>query len=135
VYGAFDPVVVDAVLSLTHHDVSLLSSPPNTHHIVHTQHHCSTHLLKQSLGGNSKTIMIAAISPADVNFKETLGTLQYADRAKQIQNKAVVNEDPTEKLIRGLKEELEELKKQLNMQANRSSNDGGSGGGYKTAGG
>ena len=79
--------------------------------------------------------MIAAISPADVNFKETLGTLQYADRAKQIQNKAVVNEDPTEKLIRGLKEELEELKKQLNMQANRSSNDGGSGGGYKTAGG
>ena len=47
-----------------------------------------THLLKQSLGGNSKTIMIAAVSPADVNYKETLGTLQYADRAKQIQNKA-----------------------------------------------
>ena len=84
-----------------------------------------THLLKQSLGGNSKTIMIAAISPADVNFKETLGTLQYADRAKQIQNKAVVNEDPTEKLIRGLKEELEELKKQLKLQANSSSSDGG----------
>ena len=80
-----------------------------------------THLLKQSLGGNSKTIMIAAISPADVNYKETLGTLQYADRAKQIKNKAVVNEDPTEKMIRGLKEELERLRKQLQVQQNASS--------------
>ena len=75
-----------------------------------------THLLKQSLG-NSKTVMIAAISPADVNYKETLSTLQYADRAKQIKNKAVVNEDPTDALIRGLKEELERLKKQLAEQA------------------
>uniref|UniRef100_H3G803 Kinesin-like protein n=1 Tax=Phytophthora ramorum TaxID=164328 RepID=H3G803_PHYRM len=50
-----------------------------------------THLLKDSLGGNSKTIMIAALSPASVNYSETLGTLRYADRAKQIKNKAIVN--------------------------------------------
>lgn len=68
-----------------------------------------TKLLKNALGGNSKTVMIAALSPADINFDETLGTLRYADRAKQIKTKAVVNEDPTEKLIRELKEENERL--------------------------
>ena len=51
----------------------------------------------------SKTIMIAALSPADINYDETLSTLRYADRAKQIKNKAIVNENPIEKLIRELK--------------------------------
>ncbi|XP_022096862.1 kinesin-like protein KIF28P [Acanthaster planci] len=64
-----------------------------------------TMLLKNALGGNSKTIMIAALSPADINYDETLSTLRYADRAKSIKTKAVVNESPTEKLIRELKEE------------------------------
>nr|KAG5700039.1 hypothetical protein BaRGS_028276 [Batillaria attramentaria] len=59
-----------------------------------------TKLLKNALGGNSKTIMIAALSPADINYEETLSTLRYADRAKQIKTKASVNEDPTDKLIR-----------------------------------
>lgn len=72
-----------------------------------------TMLLKNSLGGNAKTIMIAAVSPADVNYDETLSTLRYADRAKQIKNKAVVNEDPNETLIRSLKEEIEALKRAL----------------------
>lgn len=63
-----------------------------------------TWLLKDSLGGNSKTAMIAAISPAD--YEETLSTLRYADQAKKIQNKAVVNEDANAKLVRELKEEL-----------------------------
>jgi hypothetical protein len=76
-----------------------------------------TQLLQTSLGGNSKTIMIAAISPADLNFKETISTLVYADRAKQIKNKAVVNEDPQEKLVRGMKEEIEQLRKMLAEQA------------------
>ncbi|KAG3115074.1 Kinesin-related protein 1 [Phytophthora idaei] len=78
-----------------------------------------THLLKDSLGGNSKTIMIAALSPASVNYSETLGTLRYADRAKQIKNKAIVNEDPNQILIRQLKEELELLRKSMmeNMDA------------------
>jgi kinesin family protein 1 len=67
-----------------------------------------TWLLKDSLGGNSKTAMIAAISPAD--YEETLSTLRYADQAKKIKNKAVVNEDPNAKLVRELKEELEVLR-------------------------
>ena len=72
-----------------------------------------TKLLKNALGGNSKTIMIAALSPADINYDETLSTLRYADRAKQIKNSASVNEDPTEKLIRELQEENERLKAAL----------------------
>ncbi|KAF9076708.1 kinesin-like protein [Rhodocollybia butyracea] len=67
-----------------------------------------TWLLKDSLGGNSKTAMIAAISPAD--YEETLSTLRYADQAKKIKNKAVVNEDPNARLVRELKEELEMLR-------------------------
>ncbi|MBW0463620.1 hypothetical protein O181_003335 [Austropuccinia psidii MF-1] len=70
-----------------------------------------TWLLKDSLGGNSKTAMIAAISPAD--YEETLSTLRYADQAKKIKNKAVVNEDPNAKLIRELKEELETLRSRM----------------------
>lgn len=64
-----------------------------------------TKLLKSALGGNSKTVMIAALSPADINYEETLSTLRYADRAKKIQNKAVINMSPTEKLIHDLKAE------------------------------
>ncbi|KAI0253043.1 kinesin-like protein [Lactifluus subvellereus] len=67
-----------------------------------------TWLLKDSLGGNSKTAMIAAISPAD--YEETLSTLRYADQAKKIKNKAIVNEDPNAKLVRELKEELDMLR-------------------------
>lgn len=72
-----------------------------------------TKLLANALGGNSKTIMIAAVSPADINYDESLSTLRYADRAKQIKTKAMVNEDPTEKLINDLKEENARLKKML----------------------
>ena len=72
-----------------------------------------TMLLQNSLGGNAKTIMIAAVSPASINYDETLSTLRYADRAKQIKNKAVVNEDPNERLIRQLKDEIEKLKAAL----------------------
>lgn len=74
-----------------------------------------TKLLKNALGGNSKTIMIAALSPADINYDETLSTLRFADRAKAIKTKAVVNESPTEKLIRELKEENQKLLEQLKM--------------------
>ncbi|CAF4626294.1 unnamed protein product [Rotaria sp. Silwood1] len=69
-----------------------------------------TKLLQNALGGNSKTVMIAALSPADVNYDETLSTLRFADRVKRIKNTAVVNENPIEKLIRELKEENERLK-------------------------
>ena len=72
-----------------------------------------TWLLKDSLGGNSLTAMIAAISPADINFEETLSTLRYADSAKRIKNHAVVNEDPNARMIRELKEELAQLRAKL----------------------
>ncbi|XP_052128712.1 kinesin-like protein unc-104 isoform X4 [Frankliniella occidentalis] len=75
-----------------------------------------TWLLRENLGGNSKTAMIAAISPADINYDETLSTLRYADRAKQIVCKAVVNEDANAKLIRELKEEIQRLRDLLKQE-------------------
>ncbi|XP_071477989.1 kinesin-like protein KIF16B [Diadema antillarum] len=72
-----------------------------------------TWLLKDSLGGNSKTIMVATISPADVNYGETLSTLRYANRAKNIINKPTINEDPNVKLIRELRAEIARLKRRL----------------------
>uniref|UniRef100_A0A671SAF6 Kinesin-like protein KIF16B n=1 Tax=Sinocyclocheilus anshuiensis TaxID=1608454 RepID=A0A671SAF6_9TELE len=69
-----------------------------------------TWLLKDSLGGNSKTIMIATISPADVNYGETLSTLRYANRAKNIINKPTINEDSNVRLIRELRAEIARLK-------------------------
>ncbi|XP_017849029.1 kinesin-like protein Klp98A isoform X1 [Drosophila busckii] len=77
-----------------------------------------TWLLKDSLGGNSKTIMIAALSPADCNYSETLSTLRYANRAKQIINKPTVNEDANVKLIRELREEINKLKSMLTGDIN-----------------
>ncbi|NXJ28247.1 KI13B protein, partial [Dicrurus megarhynchus] len=72
-----------------------------------------TWLLKDSLGGNSKTAMVATVSPAADNYEETLSTLRYADRAKNIVNHAVVNEDPNARIIRELREEVEKLREQL----------------------
>nr|XP_058144036.1 kinesin-like protein KIF13B isoform X2 [Dasypus novemcinctus] len=72
-----------------------------------------TWLLKDSLGGNSKTAMVATVSPAADNYDETLSTLRYADRAKNIVNHAVVNEDPNARIIRELREEVEKLRDQL----------------------
>ncbi|XP_013986765.2 kinesin-like protein KIF16B isoform X14 [Salmo salar] len=77
-----------------------------------------TWLLKDSLGGNSKTIMIATISPADVNYGETLSTLRYANRAKNIINKPTINEDCNVKLIRELRAEIARLKALL-VQGNQ----------------
>uniref|UniRef100_A0A3P8QK47 Kinesin family member 13Ba n=1 Tax=Astatotilapia calliptera TaxID=8154 RepID=A0A3P8QK47_ASTCA len=72
-----------------------------------------TWLLKDCLGGNSRTAMVATVSPAADNYEETLSTLRYADRAKNIVNHAVVNEDPNARIIRELREEVEKLRVQL----------------------
>ncbi|KAJ0401552.1 hypothetical protein ATCC90586_002860 [Pythium insidiosum] len=69
-----------------------------------------TRLLQESLGGNSLTVMVAAISPADDNYDESLGTLQYANRAKAIKNATRKNEDVNERIIRELREEIERLR-------------------------
>lgn len=66
-----------------------------------------TRLLQDSLGGNTKTVMIAALSPADYNYDETLSTLRYASRAKNIKNKPKINEDPKDALIREYQQEIE----------------------------
>ena len=85
-----------------------------------------TRILQNALGGNSKTVMICALSPASINYEETLSTLRYADRAKKIQNKAVINESEHDKMVRLLKEENVNLKKMIEDLQKRI---GGGGGG------
>lgn len=72
-----------------------------------------TRLLQDSLGGNTKTLMVAVISPAADNYEETLSTLRYANRAKNIKNKPKINEDPKDAMLRQLQEEIRLLKEQL----------------------
>lgn len=74
-----------------------------------------TWILKENLGGNSKTVMVAALSPALDNYEETLSTLRYADRAKRIVNIAKINEDPNEAMIRELRDEVDRLKAALGV--------------------
>ncbi|MBN3304171.1 KIF3A protein, partial [Amia calva] len=72
-----------------------------------------TRILQDSLGGNSKTLMCANIGPANYNYDETISTLRYANRAKNIKNKAKINEDPKDASLHQLQKEIEELKKKL----------------------
>ncbi|XP_053545822.1 kinesin-like protein KIF17 [Bombina bombina] len=76
-----------------------------------------TRLLQDSLGGNTKTLMVACLSPADNNYDETLSTLRYANRAKNIKNKPRINEDPKDALLREYQEEIKKLKALLTSQA------------------
>ena len=85
-----------------------------------------TRILQNALGGNSKTVMICALSPASINYEETLSTLRYADRAKKIQNKAVVNESEHDKMVRLLKEENTDLKKMIEDLQKKLLGQGGS---------
>uniref|UniRef100_A0A8C6RZ82 Kinesin-like protein n=1 Tax=Nannospalax galili TaxID=1026970 RepID=A0A8C6RZ82_NANGA len=75
-----------------------------------------TRLLQDSLGGNTKTLMVACLSPADNNYDETLSTLRYANRAKNIKNKPRINEDPKDTLLREYQEEIKRLKAILAQQ-------------------
>jgi Kinesin motor domain len=81
-----------------------------------------TRLLQDSLGGNTKTVMIANCGPADYNWDETMSTLRYAARAKQIKNKPKVNEDPKDAMLRQFQEEIERLKARLAEEEARSKN-------------
>nr|XP_029135067.1 kinesin-like protein KIF17 [Labrus bergylta] len=69
-----------------------------------------TRLLQDSLGGNTRTLMIACLSPADNNYEESLSTLRYANRAKSIQNRPRINEDPKDALLREYQEEIRKLR-------------------------
>ncbi|XP_068393859.1 kinesin-like protein KIF17 isoform X2 [Eschrichtius robustus] len=79
-----------------------------------------TRLLQDSLGGNTKTLMVACLSPADNNYDETLSTLRYANRAKNIKNKPRINEDPKDALLREYQEEIKKLKAILAQQMSPS---------------
>ncbi|KAI6687884.1 hypothetical protein NL676_024712 [Syzygium grande] len=72
-----------------------------------------TRLLQDSLGGNSKTLMIACVSPAETNAEETLNTLKYANRARNIQNKAVINRDPMAAQMQRMRSQVEQLQAEL----------------------
>jgi len=76
-----------------------------------------TRLLEDSLGGNTKTCMIATIGPADYNYDETLSTLRYANRAKNIKNKPKINEDPKDTMMREMQEEIERLKAEIERKS------------------
>lgn len=72
-----------------------------------------TRLLQDSLGGNTKTVMVANVGPADWNYDETLSTLRYANRAKNIKNKPKINEDPKDAMLREYQQEIARLKSAL----------------------
>ena len=72
-----------------------------------------TNCLQDSLGGNTKTLMVACLSPADNNYDETLSTLRYANRAKNIKNKPKINEDPKDALLREYQGEINRLRMML----------------------
>ena len=86
-----------------------------------------TRLLQDSLGGNTKTVMCANVGPADYNFDETLSTLRYANRAKNIKNKPKINEDPKDAMLREFQDEIKRLKEALANGGDLP--DGGVGGG------
>ena len=92
---------------------------PSTHPPIHpSQPLLSLSVLlipSPSPGGNTKTIMIAAVSPADYNYDETLSTLRYANRAKNIKNAPKINEDPKDALLREYQTEIQRLKSMLEM--------------------
>uniref|UniRef100_A0A1I7RLZ6 Kinesin motor domain-containing protein n=1 Tax=Bursaphelenchus xylophilus TaxID=6326 RepID=A0A1I7RLZ6_BURXY len=79
-----------------------------------------TRLLQDSLGGNSKTVMVANIGPASYNYDETVNTLRYANRAKNIKNKPRVNEDPKDAMLREFQNQIAELKRKLEMRMTSS---------------
>ena len=99
------------VLGIVIHQLYKKSTGKKT--IVSYRDSALTRMLQNALGGNSKTTMICAISPALDNIDETISTLRYADQAKKIKLKAVINESETDRMIRELTEENVKLKKML----------------------
>jgi kinesin family protein 4/21/27 len=93
--------------------ISALGDDKQQHGYIPYRDSNLTRLLKDSLGGNSITLMIACVSPADYNVEETVSTLRYADRARKIQNKPVINQDPKAAEINTLKKIIQELKLQI----------------------
>jgi len=115
---------INKSLSCLGNVINALSKPtpctPGPHHEKHIPYRDSklTRLLQESLGGNSLTAMIATVSPCEKNYYETVSTLKYANRAKNIRNEAKVNEDMNSKIIRELRREIARLRRKANTTTN-----------------
>jgi len=93
------------------HVISSLTDPKCTY--IPYRDSKLTRILQDSLGGNTKTVMIANCGPADYNVEETISTLRYASRAKNIENKPRINEDPKDAMIREFHDEITRLRAEL----------------------
>ena len=102
---------INLSLSTLCHVISSLTDPKCTY--IPYRDSRLTRILQDSLGGNTKTVMIAAIGPADYNAEETVSTLRYASRAKAIENKPRINEDPKDAMIREFHDEITRLRSEL----------------------
>ena len=102
---------INLSLSTLCHVISSLTDPKCTY--IPYRDSRLTRILQDSLGGNTKTVMIAAIGPADYNAEETVSTLRYASRAKNIENKPRINEDPKDAMIREFHDEISRLRAEL----------------------
>ena len=102
---------INLSLSTLCHVISALIDPKATY--VPYRDSKLTRLLQDSLGGNTKTLMISNVGPVDYNFDETMNTLRYASRAKNIKNKPKINEDPKDALLREYQDEIVKLREQL----------------------
>lgn len=102
---------INLSLSSLCHVISSLTDPKSTY--IPYRDSKLTRLLQDSLGGNTKTVMIANIGPADYNYDETMNTLRYGSRAKNIQNKPKINEDPKDAMLREYQDEVQKLRAQL----------------------
>ncbi|KPI99193.1 Kinesin-like protein KIF3A [Papilio xuthus] len=107
---------INQSLSVLGNVISALVDGKSTH--IPYRNSKLTRLLQDSLGGNSKTVMIATIGPAESNYVETISTLRYANRAKNIENKTHVNSEPGDALLTRFQQEIDQLKKQLEETAN-----------------
>ena len=102
---------INLSLSTLCHVISSLTDPKCTY--IPYRDSKLTRILQDSLGGNTKTVMISNVGPADYNLDETLSTLRYASRAKHIQNKPRINEDPKDAMIREFHDEITRLRAEL----------------------
>ena len=109
--GLKEATKINLSLSTLCHVISALTDPKSTY--IPYRDSKLTRLLQDSLGGNTKTVMISNIGPADYNYDETMNTLRYASRAKNIQNKPRINEDPKDALLREYQDEVQKLREQL----------------------
>jgi len=109
---AVEATKINLSLSTLCHVISALTDPKATY--IPYRDSKLTRILQDSLGGNTKTVMIAAVGPADKNYDQTINTLRYASKAKNIQNKPKINEDPKDALLREYQTEVQKLREQLN---------------------